>query len=185
MRILCAGDSETFSFAKPIGIGLINSSINLTSFISKENPKSLLFIGSAGSYGNLKPMDIFSSSSCGNVEIGYLLDNCYTPIDNMVRAKIKNVSCETTNKKDILVNSSNYITTNKIVANKFLENGFEAENMEFFSVLTVANKFNIPVLGIFIITNYCDNNAHRDFIKNHSNAKERLTLHVEKQVSKI
>ena len=47
MTILCAGNNETFDFAKPIGIGLINSSINLTKYILKNRPKSILFIGNS------------------------------------------------------------------------------------------------------------------------------------------
>ncbi len=183
MIILSAGQSETFDFATPVGIGLIESAITLTKLIVEKNPDSLMFIGTAGSYGNLKPFEIFHSCSSTNIETGYFFDNCYTPINNRVTSIKKNVSCETTNDKSILVNSSNYITTNKSISNKFLENGIEAENMEFYSILTVANKFNIPAFGIFIITNYCDNHAHNDFLKNHEKAKEKLTLHVEKQVS--
>ncbi len=185
MTILCAGNNETFDFAKPIGIGLINSSINLTKYILKNRPRSILFIGTAGSYGDLKLFDIFHSQSSTNIETGYFYDNCYTPLDNKVTSKAYNVSCETTNENDILVNSSNYITTNKKISNKFLENGIGAENMEFFSVLTVANKFSIPTTGIFIITNYCNNSAHNDFLKNHGRAKVKLTQYIRKQVSEI
>jgi len=39
--------------------------------------------------------------------------------------------------------------------------------MEFFSILSVAKEFEIPVAGIFVITNYTNENAHEDFIKNH------------------
>ena len=185
MIILSAGNNEIFDFATPIGVGLIQSSINLTELIIEKKPKSILFIGSAGSYGNLKPFEIIHSHSATNIETGYFLDNCYSPIDNKITVKDIDVSCETTNKNDILVNSSNYITTNKSLSNKFLANQIEAENMELFSILTVANKFNIPSLGIFVITNYCDKFAHSDFVKNHDKAKEILTLHVKKQVSKI
>ncbi len=183
MKILSAGQNETFNFATPIGIGLIESAMNLTKFILKESPSSLIFIGTAGSYGNLKPFDIIHSRASTNIETGYFSDNCYTPINNKIISNVRNVSCETTNDKVVLVNSSNYITTNKSISNKFIKNGIEAENMEFYSILTVANKFNIPAYGIFIITNYCDNQAHNDFIKNHEKAKEKLTLHIEKQVS--
>ncbi len=183
MIVLSAGNNETFNFAFPVGIGLINSSINLTKLILQNRPKSLLFIGTAGSYGNLKPFDIIHSCISTNIETGYFLNNCYTPLDNKIVSIKNNVSCETTNINNILVNSSNYITTNEKLSNIFLENGIEAENMEFFSILTVANKFNIPANGIFIITNYCNNNAHKDFIKNHIKAKEKLTSHVRKQVS--
>ena len=183
MIILSAGNNEIFDFATPIGVGLIHSGINLTKLILENRPKSILFIGSAGSYGNLKPFDIINSHSSTNIETGYFLHNCYTPIDNKISTKKLNVSCETTNKNSILVNSSNYITTNKNISNKFLDNSIEAENMEFYSILTVANKFNIPSLGIFIITNYCDEFAHSDFIKNHDQAKEILTSQIKKQVS--
>ena len=183
MIILSAGNNEIFDFATPIGVGLIQSSINLTKLIIKKKPKSILFIGSAGSYGNLKPFDIFHSHSSTNIETGYFFDNCYTPIENKVSTNAIDVSCETTNKNDILVNSSNYITTNKTISNKYLENQIEAENMEFFSVLTVANKYKVPSLGIFIITNFCDKFAHEDFLKNHKKAKLMLTQYVRKQVS--
>ncbi len=178
MIIISAGDIETFDFAVPVGIGLINSSINLTKLILKKKPKSILFIGTAGSYGNLKPFDIIYSHSSTNIETGYFLNNCYTPIDNKISAKKLDVSCETTNKNNILVNSSNYITANKYISNKFLEKSIEAENMEFYSILTVANKFNIPSLGIFVITNFCNEFAHRDFIKNHEIAKKILTSQI-------
>ena len=178
MMIISAGDIETFDFAKPVGIGLINCSINLTKLILKKKPNSILFIGTAGSYGNLKPFDIICSHSSTNIETGYFLNNCYTPINNKISAKRLDVSCETTNKNNILVNSSNYITTNKNISNKFLENRIEAENMEFYSILTVANKFNIPSLGIFVITNFCNEFAHSDFIKNHEMAKKILTSQI-------
>ena len=47
--------------------------------------------------------------------------------------------------------------------------------MEFFSVLSVAKEFEIPVAGIFVVTNYTNENAHDDFIKNHKEAMEKLT----------
>ena len=50
--------------------------------------------------------------------------------------------------------------------------------MEFFSVLRVAKAFNIPVAGVFIVTNYTDKNAHRDFIKNHKEAMRRLEKYI-------
>lgn len=184
MTILSAGENESFDFATPIGIGLINSSINLTKLILEKDIKSLLFIGTAGSYGNLKPFDLLTSYESTNIETGFFDDNCYTPISNSVKSISKDVSCETANNTSILVNSSNYITTNKNLSNKYLKYGLEAENMEFYSILTVANKFNIPAFGIFVITNYCHEFAHKDFKKNHPKALEKLTQYVRKQVSK-
>jgi len=183
--IVSAGEKESFNFATPLGIGLIKSSINLTKILIEKKPKSILFVGTAGSYGNLKPFDLITSYESTNIETGFFSDNCYTPISNKIKSLTNNVSCETTNKSAILVNSNNYITTNKKISNKYLKYGLGAENMEFYSILTVANEFNIDAFGIFIITNYCDENAHTDFKKNHKKAMEILTKYVRKQVSNI
>ena len=63
--ILSAGREEIFSFATPIGIGLVETAINLTRLSLLDRPKSIIFIGSAGSYNPKKHkiFDIISSSS--------------------------------------------------------------------------------------------------------------------------
>ncbi len=184
MKILSAGNNEIFDFATPIGVGLIESSINLTKLILEEKPKSLLFIGTAGSYGNFKPFDVVYSYNATNIETGFFSNTCYTPIDNKVTVERLNVSCETTNNNYALVNSSNYITTNKQISKEFLKLDMELENMEFYTILTIAKKFNLPALGLFVVTNYCDEFAHDNFKINHKKAKELLTLHVNKIMSK-
>lgn len=175
MNIICAGNIESFDFATPIGIGLIESTMTLVKFIVEQKPKALLFIGSAGSYGRYQPLDIVCSHQATNIETGYFSKSCYTPLISRISSKILNVSCETTNVDPVVINSSNYITTNKHISKEYLNLGLEAENMEFFSVLTVANQFNLPAFGIFVITNYCDDDAHKNFLKNHEKAKEILT----------
>jgi len=83
------------------------------------------------------------------------------------------------------VNSSNYISTNSELTKNFKEYGIGIENMEYFSVLQVAKQFEIPVAGIFVVTNFTDENAHEDFMKNHKVAMEKLTNYlVEKQIIK-
>jgi nucleoside phosphorylase len=171
--IICAGDSEQFEFAKPMGIGLIDMSINLTKELLESRVDSILFVGSAGSYGNRDIFDIVLSSSATNIENSFFNANSYTPIEN--RVFFNKVSHETT------VNSSNYITTDIQLAKKYLQNGIDLENMEFFAVLKVAKSFNIPAKGIFIVTNYCNKDAHRDFIKNHKEAMDRLSEYIKKR----
>ncbi len=183
MKILSAGHNELFDFTTPIGIGLIQSSISLTQLILNEKPKALVFIGTAGSYGTCMPFDLLISHTATNIETGYFSNTCYTPIQNKIATTPLNVSCETTNSDYSIINSSNYITTNKQVGEKYEKLGIKAENMEFYTVLTVANKFNIPAIGIFVITNYCDNNAHADFIKNHEKAKSILIKNTKRIVS--
>ena len=170
--IVCAGRNEIFDFAHPIGVGLIESTMNLTRLALFDKPDFLLFIGSAGSYGNHKIFDIVTSKTASNIELGFLNDNCYTPLENVVSAEEnQNVPRETLN----IVNSSNYITTDIVSSKKFLTLGLELENMEFFALLSVAKEYDIPVAGVFIITNYCDTNAHKDFMANHKQAKQLLT----------
>jgi len=162
--IVSAGNEEVFSFARPIGIGLVNSAINLSRICLIDRPSSLIFVGSAGSY-NLnkhKVFDIVTSSSASQVEISFLKKESYTPIEQIITASVS---------RETIVNSSNYITTDKISALAFDKLGFEIENMEFYSVMSVAKEFNIPVKGIFVITNYCNEDAHNDYIKNIKQAK--------------
>jgi nucleoside phosphorylase len=174
--IICAGNNETFDFAMPVGVGLVDSAINLTRLMVQETPTSLLFIGSAGSYGGYKTFDIIESSAAANIELGLITQSAFTPIDNTIYHG--DVSRETS----IMINSSNYITTDMEVASEYKKLGLELENMEFYSILKVAESFEIPARGIFIVTNYCDENAHADFIKNHEKAKALLSTYVKEQL---
>ena len=172
--ILCAGNNETFDFALPIGVGLVESAMNLPRLCLFDKPEFILFVGSAGSYGKHSIFDIVESKTAANIEVGFLSGSGYTPIDNVVSSQTQNV-------KDTLVNSSNYITTSENAMTQFRSLGLELENMEFFSVMRVAQEFNIPAGGVFCVTNYCDGNAHKDFIAHHDKAKELLTQHLQKR----
>jgi len=165
--IISSGNEEQFDFAIPIGIGLINSAVNLTRLCLFDKPDFLIFIGTAGSYGNKKIFDIIETSTASNIENCFLEKNCYTPIDNIISFS-KDVSRET------IVNSSNYITTNEDIAKKYLKLNIDIENMEFYSIMSVAKEFNIPTKGIFVVTNYCHNNAHNEYLSNIKKAKKLL-----------
>lgn len=176
--IICAGNNETFSFATPMGVGLIEMSMNLTRLCLFDKPEFLLFVGSAGSYGKHKVFDIIESKTASNIELAFLEKNAYTPLENVV-------STNTQNTKDIIVNSSNYISTNKDLCSKFNNFGVELENMEFFAVLKIAQEFKIPCGGVFCVTNYTDKNAHQDFLKNSPRAKELLEEYVPKRIKEL
>jgi nucleoside phosphorylase len=176
--ILCAGNNETFEFATPIGVGLIESAMNLTRLCLFDKPEFLLFIGSAGSYGEHKIFDIVESKTASNIELSFLNNDAYTPLDNVISTNITNI-------KDVIVNSSNYISTNEELTKKFLKLGIGIENMEFFAVLKIAQEFDIPAGGVFCITNYTNKNAHEDFLKNHDEAKKVLALHVKKRIKEL
>lgn len=211
--LICAR-GENFGFAKEIGVGLVESASLLTSLILRENPQSLIFVGSAGSYDeNLKIFDIAISHSATQIEHSFTQNKSYTPIDNKIEivsyetmplfsqdstqkrnantqdsASIDSVMPDSTKSQNLLeitlkkmshfpsviVNSSNYICTDSSYAKQMKNAGITLENMEFFSVLKVADYFKIPAFGIFCITNYCDENAHSDFLANHSKAHKIL-----------
>ncbi|HBD8855405.1 TPA: purine-nucleoside phosphorylase, partial [Campylobacter jejuni] len=87
---------------------------------------------------------------------------------------------ENVSRETIKINSSNYICKNSKAAKEFSKLGFFAENMEAFSVLSVAKNLNIDAECILCATNFCNENAHEDFIKNHQKAKEKLEEYLKK-----
>lgn len=176
--IICAGNSETFEFATPTGVGLIETAMNVTRLCLFDKPEFLLFVGTAGSYGEAKIFDIIESKTASNIELAFLQKKAYTPIENVV-------SAQTEEKRDLIVNSSNYITTDAELAKGFLRFGVGIENMEFFSVLRIAQEFGIPAGGVFCVTNYCNANAHEDFLANHEQAKLLLSEHVKKRIKEL
>ena len=169
--IICAGESEQFDFALPVGIGMTDVAINLTRLCLSQKPKFILFVGTAGSYGEKKVFDIIESKTASNIENSFLTGGSYTPVDNMV-STAEDVSRET------IVNTSNYITTDKSVGKAYLSKNIHLENTEYYAVLKVAKSFDIPAAGVFIVTNYCDENAHKDFMDNHKEAMLRLTKYI-------
>ncbi len=98
----------------------------------------------------------------------------YETFETLAQQNIKKSSAIQRQIKSAVVNSSNYITTDEGVAKQMVRAGILLENMEFFAVMKVAQTFGVPAMGIFCVTNYCDENAHKDFLENHSEAKSRL-----------
>ncbi|AXP09236.1 purine-nucleoside phosphorylase [Campylobacter hepaticus] len=174
--IVCAGGNENFSFAKPIGIGLVESAFHLTQLCLKEQVFNIIFIGTCGLYKEGKILEIYKSSHAFNIEFSQISHAFYTPTKNEIDITNKNVSRET-----IKINSSNYICQNSKAAKQFAKLGFFAENMEAFSVLSVAQNLGIEAECILCATNFCNENAHKDFIKNHEKAKEKLTNYLKEK----
>ena len=172
--IICAGKTEQFDFARPVGIGMMEVAMNLTRLCVEHKPKFLLFVGTAGSYGDKNIFDIVESKTAANIENSFFTGGSYSPLDNVV-STAEDVSRET------IVNSSNYISTDKSIGKYYIEQNVHLENMEYFAVLKVAQSFGISAGGIFVITNYCDENAHEDFLKNQKEAMDKLTAYIKKQ----
>ena len=217
--IISAGRSEIFPFALPMGVGLVDMSINLTALLQKramvdgcgryeqnltakqqldkrlnlidspllksakssQNPDKILsalpseiiFVGSAGLYKDGQIFEIYESSAAANIEISSLENKSYSPIESGIASIVPRGTCK--------VNSSNFITTDQNLAHELFDRGYFLENMEFFAVLKVAQKFLIPAYGIFVATNFCDKNAHADFIKNHEQAKKELEKYLKQK----
>ncbi|WP_027326962.1 hypothetical protein [Helicobacter pametensis] len=183
---VCAGNGEEFEFAVSIGVGLIESAINLARVCERERPDCLIFVGSAGSYdGDMELLELCVSSEATQIESSLLLHDSYTPIENRICA-LSDVSHETIQRikalglREVVVNSSNYITTDIHHAQRIQEKGILLENMEFFSVLSVANAFEIPAIGVFCVSNYCGSEAHQEFLKNCKEVMGRLRGVIEK-----
>lgn len=152
----------------------------------RESVDSLVFVGSAGAYSkDIEIGDVYISDTVSHIESSFLYDKAYTPLDNCIQSNILTnkylVSYETLHIescKKATVNSSNYITTDEETAMRFTHAGISLENMEFFSIMRVAQYFNIPCVGVFAVSNYCHQNAHAEFMRNHSKIKQILLGHV-------
>lgn len=175
--IICAGNNETFPFATPTGVGLIETAMNVTQLCLFDPPSYLLFVGTAGSYGNAALLDLVESKTAANIELSFLQKKSYTPLDNVITSR-------SDNQREPIVNSSNYITTDETLAKAYLSLGIEIENMEFFSVVRVAQTFDIPVGGLFCVTNFCNATAHQDFLRHHDEAKSKLSEFITHQTQK-
>jgi nucleoside phosphorylase len=175
--IICAGRTETFDFTEPIGVGLVESAINLTKLIVSKKPDSLVFIGSAGSYGELLPMELVVSYEATNIEHSSIDGNSYSPLELREKSLVT-----PKNQKTVVINSSNYITTSGETSKELLKLGVDAENMEYYSILRTAREFAIPAFGVFIITNYCIKNAHEAYMQNLPTAKQLLIDYCKKEL---
>ena len=174
--IVSAGKTEQLPFAQPIGVGLVESAMHLSRLVLFDRPDFLLFVGSMGSYGAYGLFDIIHSRRASQIELAFLDRRAYTPIDNLITSEGLEIADET------IVNSSNYITSDKSVWPKFKALGIGGENMEFFSVLSVAKEHNIPAGGIFIVTNQCGANAHEEYMQNYKEAMERLQRYIKEKL---
>lgn len=186
--VYCAGKIENFVFAKSIGVGLVESAINLTQSILQDGVDEIVFVGTCGAYAKeQKLLEVFESVSATNIELSFLQKQSYTPLDNFV--SLGDVSYETLaqNNSKIprnIVNSSNYISTDSTLADKMYDLGIAYENMEFFSVLQVAKAFNLPAIGIFCITNHIHKEAHQEFLNNHKMAIQKLETYIREKITK-
>ena len=173
-----AGNGEEFPFSVALGIGLNEISIKLTEYIStaKNKPREIIFLGTAGSYGKHKILDLIVTNQATQIELSFLENKSYTPLKSLINLPKTNID---------IVNSSNYISTDFNLATQFLEMGITLENMEFFSVFQVAKYFNIDVEAVLVVTNFTNKNAHQDYLKNYKKALKKIEEFVKKNYPEI
>ncbi|MFC3847190.1 purine-nucleoside phosphorylase [Helicobacter baculiformis] len=172
--LVCAGSLENFKEAKSIGMGLIQSAISLTRLCLLESPTELIFVGSAGAYDPTLPLlSLYKSAQGYQIEHSFTYAQSYTPLENSL--SVQSALLERINLPCVKVNSSNYIHTDTAFAKQMLSAGIALENMEFFAVLSVAQMFNIPSMGVFCLTNYVGPHAHQEFLEHCQQAKTRLS----------
>jgi len=189
--IVCAGRSESFDFVRAVGVGLVESTINLTQICEREKPKNIVFIGTCGLYdltAEDKIGQILLSCEAVNLEISALFRQSYGVFDGRVSA-VNSANfdefAQIVSRETDVINSSNFITTDAQASKEFLSQGLAAENMEFFSILSVANAYDLPCFGVFVATNFCNSAAHEDFVKNHESAKMTLTKFAKEYLGKF
>ncbi|WP_120944219.1 phosphorylase family protein [Helicobacter labacensis] len=175
---VCAGSLERIGMARGVGVGLIESAITLTRLCLLERPTELIFVGSAGSYDpNLPMLSLFKSAQGYQIEQSFVCDQSYTPLENYLEAH--SALLDQICLPAVKVNSSNYIHTSPDFARQMQGAGIALENMEFFTLLRVAQSFKIPSVGVFCVTNYISPHAHQEFLDNHDRAKARLEAWME------
>lgn len=200
--IVCAGKNEDFSFAKSIGVGLVEASVGLCELLFKFNVlgawankvDKIIFIGTCGLYQKSESLNLSKKSEIkGNLGAKNLMRENQKPLKlleiyesahcfNVEASKLTNdfyspAECEinlNVSYETKKCNSSNYICTDENVAARFADLGLELENMESFAVLSVAKRFGISATCFLCATNFCDKNAHQSFLQNHAQAKKNL-----------
>lgn len=180
---VCAGNDESFDFAVSLGVGLVRSGANLARICQVKRPKEIVFVGTCGLYDGGELLEIYESDQAFNVEISAILGLSYSPLlanfgENFCQNFGKNLA--KVSHETFLINSSNFITTDKNIAQKFAQMGFFMENMETYAIFEVAKMFAIPARAVLCATNFCDKFAHQNFLKNHAKAKIRLENYLKK-----
>ena len=177
--LICAGNGEEFEGVRSVGVGLIESTITLTEICAHQKPECLIFLGSAGSYSlEVELLSLYTSTHATQIESSLLTHASYTPLKQSIDSLL--VPCETIERihalglEQMRVNSSNYITTDRAHAVRMLERGIGLENMEFFALMSVAQRYGVPAMGVFCVSNYCHAEAHSEFVQNHRAVKEKL-----------
>jgi len=181
--IVSAGRGEFFDGVLPVGVGLVESTITLSRFLTGRKVKGVIFVGTIGSYGSLQIGEEVISYSATQIEIGALEKKSYSPLQ--LEVENRKIEGELSPlipilpRRVIKINSSNYITTDWELASLFRKGGVEGESMEFYAILETLHRFNLPGFGYFVVTNYTNSSAHSSYLENLPMARKKIGKFVE------
>ncbi|MEO1942440.1 MAG: hypothetical protein ABGW77_06065 [Campylobacterales bacterium] len=175
--LLSAGRSEIIPGTVPVGVGFLEAGLQLARLLERGEWDEVLFLGTAGSYGKVPPFWLIESWVGVQWEVGWVEGKGYSPIELKVaspRPKSR-LKLPPLPKVEGVLNSSHYITTDWRVGQKFLKLGAIGESMEHFGIIRVGTLTQIPVRGLYLVTNYTDSEAHLSYRRNLPKALEILT----------
>lgn len=193
MRLICSACDDEIRFLPKdlgntlvcsLGIGFLDSALNLEKLICSNTITEIVFIGTAGSYNKaLSIGEIVSINSTAALNLGAVLGLAY------VAGKQESFELEVFKDfKPAKCFSSLEISREEIIAEKLIAQNsadkFLVENMELYGVAAVAAKNKIPLKSLLGITNYINPNAHEDWKANNLSVSEKLCVIVRNEMRK-
>lgn len=132
---VCAGNGEEFSFATPIGVGLVDSTITLSNLLAKGDIGRVIFVGSCGLYDeNKELLKLYQASTVSNTEFGSLVGSFYSPIKlSLSTGAIHKFSKEellNTSKKDLNDPRTKSLIDEIINIRSLMRGGFQSTMQE-------------------------------------------------------
>jgi hypothetical protein len=175
--LISAGRTEVIPGTIPVGVGFLEAGLQLARLLEGGEWDEVLFLGTAGSYGEIPPFWLIESWVGVQWEVGWVEGKGYTPIELRVEAPKPETPLKLPPlpKGEGVLNSSHYITTDWEIARQFRNLGAVGESMEHFGIIRVGALFQIPVRGLYLVTNYTDPAAHLSYRQNLPKALEILT----------
>ncbi len=170
----------THTLIQSLGIGFLNSALNLEKLIQVQAITEIIFIGTAGSYtDSLEIGEIVTVSSSSALNLGAVLELAYVPtkqehFDLNIFEGFKSAQCF----------SSLEISRQEIIAEKLIAQNqsekYLVENMELYGIAAVAKRHEIPLRALLGITNYINPNAHEDWKANNLEVSKKLcaSIHI-------
>lgn len=153
------------------GIGPVAASFGLTHFLEDYQPEKILAIGTAGIINKAK-FKIGEIVLAKTVATESFFEGVYTPA-KQPHQEAMDTGLPKGWEGEATVYSPQEITKDE-THRKILEKKYDVEHLESFAFAFVAKKFNIPIQIILGLTNFTDENAHRDWKENQEKVMKKI-----------